>query len=355
MRTRMNIYLTTGKKNYKYAYVTIKSLFKNNQDSEIYLYIVSEDLEDVDLHYEYELARQYDNHIIILRFDEQTAGKYIQFKQGDHWAIGTMSSYWLFHELLPEDVDRIMVVESDTVVVGNLSEIYDTDFAGHYAICPGPEHKPKNHRDFMEEMGGDCLTFVLSMYDVKRIRQDFTLQDILAKDEVVRKRTGNSQMEFTFGLLFAGKIQYVPGKISCIDENERYMQELGYEYVIECEKTAKIIHFSSYKDYSKPWNPVFLVPGYRIWWKYAEESPYYQEYLERQWQIYHDTRTRQKEVEKNISYRNILLCTLVMMVVILCALCLVTEVGVQGILAVAGSGCVSFGLALLVRRILMQK
>ncbi len=212
MRMRMNVYLTTGKKNYKYAYVTIKSLFENNQNSEIYLYIVSEDLEESDLRYEYELAHQYGDHIVILRFDEQTAGKYIQFKPGDHWAIGTMSSYWLFHELLPEDVDRILVVESDTVVVGDLTEIYNTEFEGNYVICPGPEHKPKNHRDFMKEIGGDCLTFVLSIYDVKRIRRDYNLQDILSKDAIVKKQTGNSQMEYTFGLLFAGKIKYVPGK-----------------------------------------------------------------------------------------------------------------------------------------------
>ncbi|MDE7045058.1 MAG: hypothetical protein K2O97_08640, partial [Acetatifactor sp.] len=63
---RMNIYLTTGRKNYKYAYVAIRSLFENNPDAEIYLYIVSEDLEEPDLAHEYELAKQYGNHIVIL-------------------------------------------------------------------------------------------------------------------------------------------------------------------------------------------------------------------------------------------------------------------------------------------------
>lgn len=155
---RMNIYLTTGRKNYKYAYVAIRSLFENNPDAEIYLYIVSEDLEEPDLAHEYELAKQYGNHIVILRFDEQVAGRYIQVHADDHWPIGTMSSYWLFHELLPEDVDRIMVIESDTVIVGDLTEIYGTDFEGAYAVCPGPEHKPENHRNFMEKIGGDCLT-----------------------------------------------------------------------------------------------------------------------------------------------------------------------------------------------------
>lgn len=346
---RMNVYLTTGKKNYKYAYVAIRSLFEQNAQSEIYLYIVSEDLEEADLQYEYELARQYGNHIIILRFDEQVAGRYIQVHADDHWPIGTMSSYWLFHELLPEEVDRIIVIESDTVIVGDLSEIYSTDFEGAYAICPGSEHKPKNHRDFMEKIGGDCLTFVLSLYDVKRIRQDFRLEDILAKDEIVKKHAGNSQMEFTFGLLFKDKIKYVPGRESCIDENERYVQELGYDYIVECEKTAKIIHFSSYKDYSKPWNPVYLVPGYSVWWKYAVNSPYYKEYLERQWQIYGATRKKQAKIQKNVSYRNILLCTLLLTVGLLGGICLLTEAGLLGAIVVLGTVLAAFVVTLFVR------
>ncbi len=346
---RMNVYLTTGRKNYKYAYVAIQSLFENNPDAEIYLYIVSEDLEESDLVYEYALAKQHGNHIVILRFDEQVAGKHIQVHADDHWPIGTMSSYWLFHELLPEEVDRILVIESDTVIVGNLSDIYEVDFEGAYAVCPGPEHKPKNHRDFMQKIGGDTLTFVLSMYDVRKIREDFRLEDILAKDEIVKKHAGNSQMEFTFGLLFKDRIKYVPGKTSCIDENERYMQELGYDYIIECEKTAKIIHFSSYKDYSKPWNPVFLVPGYHIWWKYAVKSPYYKEYIERQWKLYDAARERQAEVRKNVSYRNILGCTLALMVLILCTLCLVTDAGLAGIAAVVGAAAGALGASIFVR------
>lgn len=345
------MYLTTGRKNYKYAYVAIKSLFEKNRNSEIYLYIVSEDLEESNLKYEYALAEQYGNHIIILWFDEEEAGRHIKFGTNDHWAVGAMSSYWIFHKLLPDDVDRIIVIESDTVIVGDLSEIYATDFEGNYAVCPGPEHKPKNHRDFMQKIGGDCLTFVLSMYDVKRIKEDFTLDDILNTDKIIRQKAGNSMMELTFGLLFAGKIKYIPARIACIDENERYMEELGYDYVAECEKTAKIIHFSSYADYSKPWNPVFLVPGYSEWWKYAADSPYYKEYIERQWQYYNKTRKKQKEIAKNISYRNILLCAMIFMTLILMALTLVIRSDWLSCLVVLGTAVLSLGLSLLLRKI----
>lgn len=333
---RMNVYLTTGKKNYKYAYVAIESLFEENKSSEIYLYIVSEDLEEKDLAYEIELAERYGNHIILLHFDEEMASKYIQTQKGSHWPIGTMSSYWLFHELLPEEVDRILVIESDTVVVGDLSDIYQMDFEGNYVISSGPEHKPQNHRDFMKKCGGDCLTFVLSVYDVPRIRKNFTLQEILAADGKIKELTGNSMMELAFGLLFAGKIKFIPGKTACIDENERYIEELGYDYLIEAEKTAKIIHFSSYSDYSKPWNPVFLVPGYRVWWSYAVNSPYFKEYIERQWTYYNNTRKKQAEVARNITYRNVLLCTLVLIVVVLIVLIVLFDYCWENILVIIG-------------------
>lgn len=345
------MYLTTGKKNYKYAYVAIKSLFEHNKNSEIYLYIVSEDLEENDLTYEYDLAEQYGNHIIILRFDEKRAGEQIKLRGSDHWAIGTMSSYWLFHELLPEEVDRIIVIESDTVVVGDLSEIYQTDFEDAYVICPGPEHKPKNHRQFMERIGGDCLTFVLSMYDVRKIKRDFTLEDILKTDEEIRTKTGSSMMELVFGLLFTGKIKYIPGQISCIDENERYIEELGYDYLVKCERTAKIIHFSSYGDYSKPWNPVFLVPGYAVWWKYAVDSPYYKEYIQRQWSYYNKTRQKQKKLAKNISYRNILITAIVIMTVVLAFLSLATDAGSVGSMVVIGCSVMSVGGAVVIRKL----
>lgn len=347
----MNVYLTTGRKNYKYAYVAIRSLFENNRNSEIYLYIVSEDLEDSDLQYEHELARKYGNHIVILRFDEEEAGRHIKLGADDHWAVGAMSSYWMFHELLPKEVDRIIVIESDTVIVGDLSEIYHTDFEGNYVVCPGPEHKPQNHRDFMAKIGGECLTFVLSVYDVEKIRSDFSLEDILNTDAEIRKKAGNSMMELTFGLLFAGRIKYVPGRISCIDENERYIEELGYDYLEACEKTAKIIHFSSYGDYSKPWNPVFLVPGYGKWWKYAVDSPYYRDYIEGQWQLYDRTRKRQREVAKNITYRNILLCAMAFMILILMALCLLLRADWVGCLAVVAAAGISLVLSLLLRKI----
>lgn len=347
-RERMNVYITTSKKNLAYAYVAIDSLFQNNTDSEVYLYIVSEDLTETDLKNEYIVAEKYGHHIIIIPFDDDMARGYTTSSDEKHWPMATMSCYWLFHVLLPDDVDRIMAIESDTVTIGSLYSVYHVEMGEAYMACPGPEHKPASHTEYIQTLNGQCVTFVLSVYDVKRIREDYTLEDILTTDAIVRNDCGHSQMEFTFGILFKDKIKYIPGEDSCLDENRKYMEEvLGWDYIVEQEKKCKLLHFSSYSDYAKPWNPVYLVPGYIQWWKYALKSPYYKEYFQRQWKLRESEIEKQNEIKKNITYRNVLLATLLLVCIFLLAE--IAFISKSIIYCVIGAGliAISFGMALL--------
>lgn len=66
------------------------------------------------------------------------------------------------------------------------------------------QYKPNGHRKFMEELQGDVLSFVVSLYDVKAIRNDFTLDQILETDKYVVQEYGYSQQELTFCILFRG-------------------------------------------------------------------------------------------------------------------------------------------------------
>lgn len=314
MATRMNVFLTTSKKSVRYAYPAIVSLFEHNQDSEIYLYIASEDLTDGDICAERQTAQKFGHHIIICRFNEDEARKQIVCSDPDHWPVGAMSCYWMFHQLLPEDVDRIMAIEADTVTVGSLKEFYETDLEGYYAACPDPEHKPLTHKRQMDVLRGDVLTFVASIYDVKKIRQDFTLQDILEMDGKISSRYGQSQMELTFGILFRGKIKYLPAPEYSVEQNRQSMERFGYDYLKKCEETCKILHFSSTGAKEKPWNPTCIMPGYLYWWEYAKDSPYFKEYFEQQWKSYAMLTKERKAAQKDKTVRNVLLCAILLIV-----------------------------------------
>lgn len=354
MKPRMNIYLTTAKKVWPFAYPMILSLFEQNQDSEVYLYLVSEDLEMQDIAEEQKLAEKYGDHIMILHFDEEMAkGKIVS--ASDHWPLGTLGCYWLFHELLPEEVDRIMALESDAVVTGSLREFYDTDLTGYYAACPDPEHKPESHRKLMERLKGDVLTFVVSLYDVRAIQRDFTLDQILDIDQYVVKEFGHSQQELTFGILFKDKIKFLPAQTLCVEENRQSMEAMGYDYLKSCEKDCKVLHFSSTKEKEKPWNPVYVMPGYFKWWEYAQKSPYYKDYFLKQWEVYERKCEETEDVKKNITYRNILLVTLVIFFVALMAFGILSKQSISWCIMIVGLLVLSFVMAVAVRTISMWR
>ena len=56
---RMNVFITTSQKNMYLAYPAIASLFEHNQDSEVFLYLASEDLSERDIAEELKLAERY--------------------------------------------------------------------------------------------------------------------------------------------------------------------------------------------------------------------------------------------------------------------------------------------------------
>lgn len=349
MKPRMNVYLTTAKRVLIYAYPMINSLFEENQDSEVYLYLVSEDLEETDIQEEKRLADSYSAHITILHFDEKMAkGKIIS--ASEHWPLGTLSCYWIFHELLPTEVDRILALESDAIVTGSLREFYDIDLKGCYAACPDPGHKPLSHRMLMEQLEGDVLTFVVSVYDVKAIRQDFSLEQILYVDGFVVKEFGHSQQELTFGILFKDRIKFLPAGNLCVEENRQSMEAMGIDYLMECEKKCKVLHFSSTKAKEKPWNPVYVMPGYSKWWQYANESPYYREYFQGQWDIEKKKEEEIENLKKNITWKKVLLTILIIYMSLLIGAIIILKQPFFWLAIVFGALVLAIGIAVLVRK-----
>lgn len=350
MKPRMNVYLTTAKRVLPYAWPMIHSLFEQNQESEIYLYLVSENLEEKDIREEQKLAERYGNHIVILHFDEEMArGKIVSVSE--HWPLGTLGCYWLFHELLPPEVDRILALESDAVVTGSLREFYDTKLNGYYAACPDAEHKPLSHRKLMEKLKGDVLTFVVSVYDVEAIRRDFTLEKILETDRFVVKEFGHSQQELTFGILFKDKIKFLPAGALCVEENRQSMEALGRKYLMDCEESCRVLHFSSTKEKEKPWNPVYIMPGYRKWWEYAKESPYYEEYFERQWEGVQKRVEKEEKLNKNITIKNILQTILIVYTVFLTGIGIVLKQPFTWFASIATALVLAAGITILGRRL----
>lgn len=317
MKSRINIYMPADKNYLKYCWVAIASLFRVNQNCDIYVYIVSEDIEEDDMIYLRKLEKEYQQHIVLIQFNAEEAREKAGLKAVGRWPIGLYSCYWLFHYLLPEEVDRIMTIEADTVSVASIEKIYNIDLEDMYAASQGPEHSPKRHLKVSNDMGGDFLSYNLSIYNVKKIREEIEFSTILEKDREAHRALGYSQQEWTLGLLFKGKIKYFSAATACLHENCKSIEELGIKYIIEAEKKCALLHFPSYADNAKPWNPVYIMPGFIQWWDVARNSPYFEEYFLNQHLMYEKKCKEAEALKKNISYLNISICTYVVMLLIL--------------------------------------
>ena len=113
--------------------VSICSLFENNRDVEsIRVYIIDDDIDDTNKSRLNVLGHKYSREIVFLRGDSllEDAGlvktfEYTQFRKNTH------SYFKMFIDRLIPDIDgRIIYIDCDTVVEGNISALEDIDMMG---------------------------------------------------------------------------------------------------------------------------------------------------------------------------------------------------------------------------------
>ena len=93
------------------------------------------------------------------------------------------------------------------------------------------------------------------------------------------------------------------------------------------------------------------MPGYAVWWQYAQDSPYYKEYFEEQWKLYGKVKQEKAALIKNVSYRNLLLCAFVIFIIfVMLTLCLTDRNFIAG-MVIFLEAVLSTGISVLLRSI----
>lgn len=273
---RMNIGLNITKDFVKYSYVLLMSIFENNRDYEVNVYIFSGNIEENDLAEMKKMAAIYDGNIILLTLKPNVISEIFKNPLPQH-PIYMHTVYFMF-QLLPNDVDRILVLDADMVVKKSLGELYETDFDDNYCICSNANCASEKNSFFQafKEMKTDLFTAACVLYNVSKIVKDFTFDDIADADAKVNEIFGRSSEEFGFALLFKGKIKYVSEhKYGFYILPSTIYKFLGMT-VQEMKKMyddVVVIHYHC----AHPW-VVSMVPTQKYWWEYAKKTPYYDEF-----------------------------------------------------------------------------
>ena len=273
---RMNIGVNVTRSFLRYTYVLLRSIFENHRDFSVQVYVFSGNVEEVDLADIKELASFFGGGIRLLKVDEARVRKIFHNPSAAHPVY--MHTFYFMFDLLPEDVDRLLVLDSDMIVKGSLREFYTTDFGDSYAVCTNGDcmwEETTNWKKTFHTLGVSFFSMVNVLFYVDAIRRDFTLKDIAQADDRVKAVFGRSNEEWGFALLFHGRLRYVSEQkygLYVAPCNIGHFIGADFERIV---KDAVVIHYFR----NHPWEYAYgTLQTY--WWKYAKMSPYYEEFLQ---------------------------------------------------------------------------
>lgn len=164
-------------------------------------------------------------------------------------------------ELLPETVERILWLDGDIIVKGNIFELYNQEFDSQYIIACA-ENTTKHHKRLGLSNQHRYFNAGVVLYNMVTIRQHYTIQDVF---ECIEKHKDHLDLldQDILNVLFDSKTKYMEAKT--YNNATLGFNILGREKMKDIRENACIIH---YIGAMKPWNPKGANWADKYWWRY---------------------------------------------------------------------------------------
>ena len=274
----MNICVTLNNKYAKFLFVMLKSLIDTNGEGHN-IFILYESIDNIIINKLEEFINNYHCRIVWIK---ENSKKYMNFPMKNNWSYET---YFILriHELLPDEIDRVLYLDVDTIICEKLENLYNINFEDCYIAAR--KVVPEDNNCTNEYVAGK--TFINSgvvMMNLRKMRSEICFRDYL---------NAAKQMKYNFYMDEALLSYVMLGKIRFISYKYNYWIS-NSEHESPC-----IIHYICPEHPYKPWDLFFLdnelnkLDGlinnkkfmvnreindlFKIWWKYARETPYYEE------------------------------------------------------------------------------
>lgn len=176
-RYPMNIAIATNRKYVHVSLVCLYSLFFNNPDATIHVYVLNCELNEEDALRFRQLAKAWNQEITLVTITDMSL--FDGLPTTDAWS---REAYFrlLMPTLLPSDVKRILYFDVDTIINKSIREFYETDFAGmDFVVCEdimlNRAYKGYYQENF-SELNGKEFTYFNSgvmLWNLEQIRQNY--------------------------------------------------------------------------------------------------------------------------------------------------------------------------------------
>lgn len=268
----MNILISTNSNYFMATIVMLESLFENNNQEKITVYMLYSNLPENEINSIYELIEnKFQGKLILLQVDKKL------FKDAPIISRFSEEVYYrlLAQDILPSSIDRVLYLDVDIIVNKSLSKFYNQNFDGNYlVVCEGigmSKIDKSTYENLNIPFDEKYFNSGVILYNLEMLRQNFNIKTFF--NYISKKRDVLTMPDQdVLNALFYDKVKYNDyklynyGVIHIKSKNDlRFLKE-----------NTAIIHYIGNR---KPWNYKYTLYGDDLFWKYANNTIYKREYI----------------------------------------------------------------------------
>lgn len=261
----MNILYATDDLYSKLVLVSLKSVFMYNVDEEeINVYIVEDRVSAENKALLKDLAGTYKRELRFIQLSEKYAEIYNSIS-GQARVSPVVYSYCYFQDILPQNVDKALMLEGDCMVLGSLRELYDTDLTGCYFAAADDLQGKWLKKKLGMKPASPYVNSGVILFNFDEMRRDKVSEKIT---DIIR--SGNSEFFYEaqdeLNVLAEGKVKILSPKYNCTTSVilfHSYQNMLRYrrpstvcteEEFLEAREHPVIVHFTKNQIIQpRPW------------------------------------------------------------------------------------------------------
>ena len=265
----MNIVVAANSKYKRYLYVMLLSLFKNNADEKISVYVMQRDFSEQDKQDILDLADQYHQAVFFVFVDQN---RFDRLPVSEKFTLETYFRL-IMSQLLPSDIKKVLYLDVDIIIRGSIRDLYDTDITEYVAaVCldvDNPVLIEKKRELFHRSDDMRYFNAGVMLWNMERLRASYRFDDFLRAAEELGYELQFADQEILNYLLYDKVVYCSHKKYNYITRRDERISDLA-------DDEAIVLHYAG----CNPWQNGQKNELYRIWWDYAKETPFYIELLE---------------------------------------------------------------------------
>ncbi len=254
--------------------VSITSIFQNNIESHITVYVLYSSLSTIQINKLNELSIFFKQKIELIKVNEN----YFNTAPVLRWSKETYYRL-LLTELLPNTIDKILYLDCDIIVNKPLNELFSLDFEGSsiLALKESNSESPRKRLGLNPE--GNYFQAGVLLFDVNKCRDSLNYENSIS---IINKLGDKLEVvdQDVINVMFDGKIKSFSKKfnnceITNFNENNfnRFRNHIDKATLDE----TVILHYAT----GKPWNNLYAGSCEEIWYSYLKSSPYSELYTKK--------------------------------------------------------------------------